>query len=254
MRIATLLCSAFLLAATGCDVFLSGDDVEWVSIPGGSFMMGSDSGNSDERPVHEVTVQAFEMNRTEVTIGQYLSCVLDGACSSPDTGEYCNWDKAGRGNHPVNCVDWQQANDFCEFAGGRLPSEAEWEYAARGGGQDITYPWGDESPSCTYAVMDDRGNGCGEDRTCAVCSKTAGNTEQGLCDMAGNVWEWVQDWYHSDYNEAPSDGSAWETPSGSHRVRRGGSFYLDGDYLRASDRDDDVPWARFGVGFRCRAR
>ena len=241
-----LYCTTEGKCADPADVELS-----WMSIPGGTFMMGSDAGEPDERPVHQVTVPEFEMNRTEVTVEQYQACVYTGVCSEPDTGGSCNWGVAGRGDHPVNCVDWQQAVDFCGFAGGRLPSEAEWEYAARGGGQDVTYPWGDESPSCAYAVMNDGGSGCGEDRTWAVCSKTAGNTAQGLCDMAGNVWEWVQDWHHSDYNGAPADGSAWEDPSGSYRVRRGGSFYYDGA-LRASNRRSDGPSDRSGlIGCRC---
>ena len=216
-------------------------------------MMGSDTGDADEQPVHQVTVPAFEMNRTEVTVAQYQACVDAGVCTEPDQcGSYCNWGVAGREDHPVNCVDWFQAVDFCTWMGGWLPSEAEWEYAARGGGQDITYPWGDDSPSCTYAVMREGGWGCEMDRTWAVCSKTAGNTAQGLCDMAGNVLEWVQDWYHSDYNGAPSDGSAWEDPSGSYRVYRGGSFYNDAFTLRASYRYDVFPSLRSGIlGLRC---
>ena len=234
--------------------FGSGCVLFWVSIPGGMFMMGSDSGGSNELPVHQVTVPSFEMSRTEVTVSHYQQCVDAVMCTEPSQCDsYYNWGVAGRGDHPVNCVDWDQAVAFCTWVGGRLPSEAEWEYAARGGGQVIIYPWGDESPSCTYAVMDEgAGYGCGEDRTWAVRSKTAGNTAQGLCDMAGNVFEWVQDWYHSDYNGAPSDGSAWETPSGSYRVSRGGSFDNYGYNLRASYRDAGVPSNRFdNLGCRC---
>ncbi len=234
----------------GCYVEVVG--IEWVAIPGGTFMMGSDVYDW-EQPVHQVDVPAFVMTMTEVTVAQYRTCVDAGACTSPDQGGwYDNWGAAGREDHPVNSVDWFQAVDFCTWVGGRLPSEAEWEYAARGGGQDITYPWGEDSPSCTYAVMDDGGWGCGLDLTWVVCSKTAGNTAQGLCDMAGNVWEWVQDWYHSDYNGAPSDGSAWETPSGSSRVVRGGSFGNVADFLRASYRFDVDPSVRAGgLGLRC---
>ena len=217
-------------------------------------MMGSDSGESDELPVHQVTVPAFEMTMTEVTVAQYQACVDTGACTEPDdftVDSYCNWGQAGREDHPVNCVDWFQAVAFCSWVGGRLPSEAEWEYAARGGGQDITYPWGNDSPSCTYAVLYEGGYGCGMDRTWAVCSKPAGNTAQGLCDMAGNVFEWVQDWYHSNYNGAPWDGSAWESPSHSYRVLRGGSF--NANYARrAADRDNSAPALRYGsLGLRC---
>ncbi len=238
----------------GCSVEVVG--FEWVAIPGGTFMMGSDSGDSYEQPVHQVTVPSFEMNRTEVTVAQYQACVDAGVCTEPDQcGSYYNWGVAGREDHPVNCVDWFQAVEFCTWVGGRLPSEAEWEYAARGGGQDITYPWGNDSPSCTYAVMAGVGWGCGMDRTWAVCSKPDGNTAQGLCDMAGNVREWVQDWYHSDYNGAPSDGSAWEIPSGSSRVGRGGWFANVAYSLRASDRLYGGPSGRsYMFGFRCRAR
>ncbi|MFO8071436.1 MAG: formylglycine-generating enzyme family protein [Polyangia bacterium] len=226
-------------------------DVSWVPITGGVFQMGSSEGGSDEIPVHEVTVPGFEMLETEVTVAQYGECVTAGECSEPDTGTYGNWNDPGYEDHPVNYVDWDQAVAFCEWVGGRLPSEAEWEYAARGGGQDITYPWGDETATCDYAVMNDGGYGCGTDRTWSVCSKTAGNTDQGLCDMAGNVWEWVQDRYHSDYTGAPADGSAWED-SGSVRVRRGGSFVLVAYYLRAASRVVYDPSYQSAVlGFRC---
>ncbi len=249
--------------------FGSGCVLFWVSIPGGTFMMGSDSGESDELPLHQVTVPAFEMTMTEVTVAQYQACVDAGACTEPSQcGSFYNWGVAGREDHPVNCVNWQQAVDFCGFAGGRLPSEAEWEYTARGGGQDITYPWGEDIPSCIYAVINDGGAGCGMDRTWAVCSKPAGNTAQGLCDMAGNVFEWVQDWFHGSYDcdanpgaincgsggIAPSDGSAWETPGGSIRVIRGGSLTIsaDGSNLRAATRSVCVPSYRHGrIGFRC---
>ena len=214
--------------------------------------MGSDAGDADERPVHQVTVSSFEMMHTEVTLEFYGQCVNDGACTAPDTGTFCNWEVAGRDYHPVNCVDWNQAKSFCDWAGGRLPSEAEWEYAARGRGQDIEYPWGDQTATCQYAVMDDGPSGCGHDSTWSVCSKTAGNTAQGLCDMAGNVLEWVQDWYHGSYSGAPADGSAWEDPVGDKRVKRGGSWYGFADSLRTSHRNLGYPDSRnFYNGFRC---
>ncbi len=224
----------------------------WVRLSAGTFAMGS--GIADEQPVHQVSVPAFDMTMTEVTVAKYQACVDAGACFAPDTCGWGspNWGVAGREDHPVNCVDWQQANDFCGFVGGRLPSEAEWEYAARGGGQDITYPWGDAPASCTYAVMYGGGAGCGMDSTWAVCGKPAGNTAQGLCDMAGNAYEWVQDWHHGDYNGAPSDGGAWESPSGSFRVRRGGGFSSDASALRAANRfPEDPSYRRDYVGFRC---
>jgi iron(II)-dependent oxidoreductase len=202
------------------------------------------------------------MTKTEVTVAQYEECVTAGGCTSPSSGGHCNWNDPGYENHPVNCVEWFEAEDFCMWAGGRLPTEAEWEYAARSGGQDITYPWGDETATCTYAVMgeDMQGyydDGCGTLRTMIVCSKTLGNTVQGLCDMAGNVYEWVQDWYHSDYNGAPVDGSAWlEDPDPYYdRVIRGGSQEEPADKLRAADRSYIDPSYNYcdikTIGFRC---
>ena len=118
--------------------------LDWVQIPGGTFQMGSASGDDDEQPVHTVGVAGFKMMKSEVTVGQYRKCVDAGSCTAPDTGEDCNWN-TGREDHPVNCVDWNQAQAFAVWAGGRLPTEAEWEYAARSGGKARTYPWGDES-------------------------------------------------------------------------------------------------------------
>ena len=225
---------------------------EWVRIEGGSFFMGSNDGDSDERPIHSVTVPTFEMSKTAVTVDQYRACVDAGTCTAPKTGTYCNWGKSDRGSHPIICVDWDQAQAFANWVGGRLPSEAEWEYAARSGGGDCKYPWGDEDATCERAVMNDgSGYGCGRDSTWPVCSKLKGNTTHGLCDMAGNVWEWVQDWYHDSYNGAPTDGLAWESPTGSYRVNRGGSWYFGARSVRAAYRYYGVPRSRYGyLGFR----
>lgn len=219
----------------------------WTTIPSGTFYMGSNSGGPDEQPVHPVTLPAFEMMETEVTQELYRLCVEDLACTEPDTASQCNWNMSGREDHPVNCVDWQQAVDFCRWAGGRLPSEAEWEYAARSAGQDILYPWGNDLPTC------DRANytGC-EDETWAVCNSATGNTSQGLCDMGGNVWEWVRDRYHDDYTGAPADGSAWDSSAGDFRVLRGGSWHVLAGGLRTSYRSQAYPDAAFSYyGFRC---
>ena len=111
--------------------------------------------------------------------------------------------------------------------------------------------WGNDAATCRYAVMREGGDGCGEGTTQRVCSRPEGNTEQGLCDMAGNVREWVQDWFHSDYEGAPDDGSAWNDGSGS-RVNRGGSFNKTAENLRAANRTQQVPTEeRDTVGVRC---
>lgn len=219
-----LFCGLF----SGCDSPRKAGIV-WVTIPGGTFMMGADEW-SGAKPRHSVTVKTFQMAKTEVTNKQYRICVEAGACASPSL-------YVGDADQPVVNLDWNQAKAFSEWVGGRLPSEAEWEYAARSTGKERKYPWGDEEPSCERVGMKKGGDGCGRNTTWPVCSKTAGNTEHGLCDMAGNVWEWTQDWYHDSYNGAPTNGSAWESPTGAARVFRGGSWDSDDTmYLRAAYR------------------
>jgi formylglycine-generating enzyme len=227
----------------------------WVRILGGEFKMGSPL-SPDEEPVHRVTVPTFEMLKTEVTVTQYATCVDASACTVPDESAYfCpedqNWGVSGQEGHPMNCVSWQQAVEFCTWMGGRLPTEAEWEYAARSGGQISPYPWGDEVATCAYAVMFEGGYGCNVGYTAVVCSKTAGNTDQGLCDMAGNVREWVQDAFHYSYDGAPTDGSAWEGPDDSDRVTRGGSGFCDWNGVRVASRWGDSPSGIYDVGLRC---
>jgi len=222
--------------------------VEYVTISGGKFTMGTDSGEAgfeDAKPIREVTIKTFEMAKTAVTAEQYAECVTKGGCTKPATHVYCNWGKTDRQLHPVNCVDWDQAQAYAKFKGARLPSEAEFEYAATSGGKNQKYPWGNAEATSELAVMN-------ADRTMPVCSKSKGNTAQGLCDMSGNVWQWVQDTYQDSYKDAPVDGSAFEG-MGSFRVLRGGCF-SDGDgarYLRADNRRYVVPGYRFfDVGFR----
>ncbi|HRR75170.1 MAG TPA: bifunctional serine/threonine-protein kinase/formylglycine-generating enzyme family protein [Myxococcota bacterium] len=224
----------------------------WVRIEGGSFYMGSNDGEPDENPVHLVTVPTFQMTRTPVTVDQFKACVDAGACTAPGTHASCNWGQPDRGSHPVNCVRWSQAQAFANWAGGRLPTEAEWEYAARSGGRDWKYPWGNEKATCDRAVMrDSSGGGCGSNGTLPVCSKPMGNTSQGLCDMAGNVWEWLQDWYHDSYDGAPRDGSAWELPPSTSRSERGGSWLGGYKNLLAANRNDEDPNRRYATnGFR----
>ncbi|MEM6456164.1 MAG: SUMF1/EgtB/PvdO family nonheme iron enzyme [Acidobacteriota bacterium] len=230
---------------------------EMIQLPVGSFLMGdADSAYADERPVRRVEIQAFEISRTEVTVAQYRACVEAGGCDEP-TSELssCNWPIEDRANHPMNCMSWYEAQRYAAWAGMRLPSEAEWEYAARSAGLDRAYPWGDEAATCQRAVLSEQqlGTGCdGMAHTQAVCSKPLGNTEQGLCDMAGNVREWVEDDWHGNYSGAPTDGSAWiDTPRASFRVLRGGSWRLIPRFARVAYRYRGAPSYRNDfLGFR----
>ena len=229
-------------------------DLDFVRIEGGSFMMGDQrsSPDSNELPVHNVNVPRFEMMRTEITVAQYRACVNASVCSTPRTGSNYTWSSnpSDQEDHPINGVSWYQLMEFAAWVGARLPTEAEWEYAARGQGQDIIYPWGDDSPTCSLANYSD----C-VTSTSPVCSTSGGNTSQGLCDMAGNVYEWVQDEWHSDYYGAPSDGSGWcsgicpvnasdsnyNASDSAYRVRRGGGWDYDASSLRAAFRDFSAP-------------
>ena len=139
-----------------------------------------------------VTLGKFEISKTEVTVGQYRACVTAGRCTAPYFNENCNWFKAKREDHPVTCVGTDQVSTFADWVGGRLPTGEEWAYAATNGGK-THYPWGDETPTCDRAVMDDGGDGCGHGGTWPVCSKPAGNSVHGLCDLVGNVHEWTQE-------------------------------------------------------------
>ncbi|MCX5795614.1 MAG: formylglycine-generating enzyme family protein [Elusimicrobia bacterium] len=217
--------------------------IEWVAMPGGSFMMGADDAGADAQPPHRVAIAPFRIARTLVTNQQYQACVAAGACKAPgDCGERFQGD-----DRPVVNVDWGQAEAFSRWAGGRLPSEAEWEYASRSAGQDWRFPWGNEDASCERAAISD----CNIDVTQPVCRRPRGNTAQGLCDMAGNAWEWVRDCYHGSYQGAPTDGSAWETPAVAFRVLRGGSWFSDAAHARSARRSSRA-WAyrNCHLGFR----
>jgi hypothetical protein len=175
-----------------------------------------------------------EFAKSEVTVAQYKACVEAGKCSAPKTGGDCNWDQAGRDAHPINCVDWDQATAFCGWAGGRLPTEREW-YAEASESGKRKFAWGDELVSCERAIWKQGGSGCGKNSTWPVCSKAAGHSVSGLCDLAGNVWEWTS------------------SSEGRSRVVLGGSW--DNDIpvmLRASARRLSAPANRYGsYGFRC---
>ncbi len=234
---------------------------DMVFVPAGSFTMGSNSGNSDEQPVHTVYLDAYWIDRTEVTVDAYAACVAAGGCTAPNgnygSATYCNYGAPGRGNHPINCVDWYKSQAYCTWAGKRLPTEAEWEKAARDS-DARTYPWGEATATCAYAVMNDAsagGNGCGLNHTAPVGSKPAGASPYGALDMAGNVWEWVNDWYSSTYYWVSPSANPPGPAGGNSRVLRGGSWDDNSGfgYLRASNRTYDTPafWSDFVGGFRC---
>lgn len=219
-------------------------EVEWVAIPGGGFEMGCTEGDEqcwdNELPRRAVTVSAFEMAATETTNGQYGRCVDDGRCSAVSS--------EGGDGHPVMNLTWGQAVRFCTWAGGRLPSEAEWEYAARGGRNDVRYPSGNRV-SYEDANYDGTRGRDRYERTAPV--KSFDPNAYGLYDLAGNVFEWVQDRWHDSYEGAPTNGSAWEAGGSSSRVLRGGSWAVGTRRLRVSGRFRNAAISPVGGGARC---
>ena len=223
-------------------------------IPAGCFQMGDafDEGPDEERPVHTACLPAFQMDVHETTNEEYARCVDAGQCQPPFT--IGSWTRAqyygnpSYDDYPVIWVNWAEASDYCTWADKRLPTEAEWEYAARGGLEGRRYPWGDE---ITGADANFYNSGDPEDNdTNAVMSYPPNG--YGLYDMTGNVLEWVNDWFDADYYDiSPQDGPQGPE-EGYLRVLRGGAWDALPDLIRVSARGRLYPTLRSSFhGFRC---
>jgi formylglycine-generating enzyme required for sulfatase activity len=193
-----------------------------IQVPAGPFTMGDNQGSGgDEDPEHPVDLSLFWMDKTEVTAAQYQTCVDAGACAPAGQSAGCNAPLAERGDHPINCVDWTQADAYCRFAGKRLPSEAEWEKAARNADRR-RYPWGDAPPDAARLNFN---NVAGA--TQPVGSHPSGASPYGLLDMAGNVFEWTADYYAAEYyaqSPAQDPQGPPPPPEGDFRVVRSSSW------------------------------
>ncbi len=258
-----------------------------VTVPAGKFFMGTDEKEAltSEKPAHQITLGAYCIDRTEVTMAAYKACSDVGACRPiPPSNDWdglgekerkifdplCNIKDADKANHPMNCLDWKSARAFCKTQNKRLPTEAEWEHAARGS-DGRRYPWGDELPS------KERLNACGTEcerwskgvglglramydaddgypNTAPVGMFPLGRTVYGADDMTGNVWEWVQDVF-ADYGSAP-EVEPRGPPKGEDRVIRGGAWNgSDPGFVRPTFRNHDAPQKRaYNIGFRCAMR
>ena len=250
---------------------------EMVYVPEGEFEMGSTDAQVDqalelcnqfvfgcerewfewEQPVHTVALDGFWINRTEVTNAQYQRCVGAGECEDPGVSNI-HFKDAAKTDHPMMSVDWSEAEAYCEWAGARLPTEAEWEYAARGP-DGLEYPWGDEfdgtrlnycDSNCPDSPAADHTADDGYVETAPVGSYEGGESWCGALDMAGNVFEWAADWlgdYPSERQENPTGPT-----SGEERVLRGGSFAFGADWVRGAARNSSIPDTPFyDIGFRC---
>jgi len=222
---------------------------------------------ADEKPQRILYLKPFRIDTFEVTVARWKACIGGGGCKQPTktfktSGAGFTYGEKGREQHPVSGVSWADAVAFCKWAGGRLPTEAEWEKAARGScktiapkscnGSAFIYPWGDDAASCQRAVLADGGDGCGKKTTWAVGSKPLGKSPYGAHDMAGNVWEWVADWYKADHYAKAKTNDPPGPEVGDKRVLRGGSAFWSDTYLRTSYRSKENPAAaELDIGFRC---
>ena len=255
-------------------------------IPGGRFFMGSDERDALdlERPAHQVSLHAYCIDELEVTTESYKKCSDNGECKRARDNEWegitekerkafdplCNGrDPDGKGKHPINCVDWDMATKYCAWQKKRLPTEAEWEFSARGP-DGRKYPWGDEAPTAAHL------NACGKEcvawnkahgmtakamydaddgfaTTAPVGSFSPGKSRYGVQDVVGNVWEWTSDW-HADYTADPATDPKGP-PAGDDRVIRGGGWNgSEASWVRPTFRYHSPPTKRsHGVGFRCAA-
>jgi serine/threonine-protein kinase len=239
------------------------DEATMVYVPGGTFQMGSDESDpladADEFPKHEVTVDGFWMDRTEVTNAQF-AVFLNECGDRAENGAkfielekgYCRIERVedeyrsrpAAKEYAVVMVSWYGANAYCEWVGGRLPTEAEWEYAARGS-EGRLYPWGDDTPTCERAHRS----------ACATCAKAVGQLPEGVSwcgvlDMAGNAWEWVAD----RYGEYPAEKQVNPTgpTSPGLRIARGGGWHANAKELRTTYRLESGAGSCVGcIGFRC---
>jgi formylglycine-generating enzyme required for sulfatase activity len=199
----------------------------------------------------------YALSRSEITVDQYRRCAAAGACATEKAGgiewqeqpwtrnELCNWNHPDRGDHPINCVDWVEADAVCRWAGGRTPTRQEW-YDEASGGDDRIFPWGDEIATCERAVMNDwktnrsggLRKGCGTQTTWPVCSKPLGASRSGLCDLAGNLWEWTAT---QEFDDTPP------------RYNLGGSFENPADVMTVDFTLVNPIWSRVQtLGVRCR--
>ncbi|MDQ3007542.1 MAG: SUMF1/EgtB/PvdO family nonheme iron enzyme [Chloroflexota bacterium] len=218
------------------------DGMTLVYVPAGEFSMGFQD-ESDEQPIHVVYLDAFWIDQTEVTNAIYAKCVDAGKCNSPRDTDY--FSNTGYANHPVAYVSWDDASSYCSWAIRRLPTEAEWEKAARGTDARI-YPWGDDTPNSALLNYNNEIR-----ETTEVGNYPDGISPYGAYDMAGNVWEWVNDWYDVYPGGNPSASSDFGQ---NYRVHRGGSWLDDQDFVRSTKRDKGFPDSRLrldNLGFRC---
>ena len=228
------------------------DGMEMVYVPAGNFLMGASEDEKDaletERKQRCVYLDAFWIDKTEITNAQYAQCEEAGACAPP--ADRRNYKKDSFANHPVAFVSWYDASNYCDWAGRRLPSEAEWEKAARGV-DGRKYPWGEVLSCENVNYFED----CSEFASTSPVGffGEKGVSPYGAMDMSGNLWEWVEDWYKEDfYHIAPDENPSNMDSASGLKVLRGGSWNSEARFIRTTHRDGSKPESTSAyIGFRC---
>lgn len=197
--------------------------IRWMGVykPSNSAMPSSDaqeqkvsSSTVISRAYHLLESSGFCMSENEVTMAQYKQCIQAGHCSEPEEGGSCLWGTVGNEQMPVNCMTWQQAKEYAQWVGGRLPTQTEWLYAFQGGIAQKTYPWGEEKARCAHGAMSGEEEACSKEgeegrELQAVCRFAEGRSKQGLCDLLGNVKEWLACEPHCKAESRSFIGSSW---------------------------------------------
>ncbi|NLO91315.1 MAG: SUMF1/EgtB/PvdO family nonheme iron enzyme [Elusimicrobia bacterium] len=223
-----------------------------VFVKEGSFLMGGDK-------LSKVFVDSFYMDKYEVTVDRYKECVMEGKCSVPTyakkTTQLCNWNQDNSMLKPMNCITWTDAQAYCQSQGKRLPTEAEWEKAARGAEKASVYPWGDTSPTCDTSVLSLQSDkaGCnGKDGSGEIGSKTADLSPYQIADMGGDVSEYTYDWYDVKSYQNPTPVNPAGPAKGLAKVIKGGNWRSGPDDAKITARTPGAPqeWSETN-GFRC---
>ncbi len=237
-----------------------------INIPAGWFWMGCNPNDNqcdgDEKPYHKVYLNAYYIDKNDITVDEYTKCVKTGGCTQPHWDNCLVWNgsrwqygTAGsefqEGDKPVVCVDWTQSTTYCQWMGDKLPTEAQWEKAARGTDGRI-YPWGNQF-NCNNSCNSVRP--CNETSTCKVGSYPQDKSPYRVMDMTGNVWDWCSDWYDANYYANSPNRNPWGPDSGDYRVLRGSVWINNYPMLIRSSGRYKITGANYGyfsfVGFRC---